>query len=142
MKPEPVFNSSRKMSESMSKPPARKAPEPVVDSPRKIPEPVSNPPARKVPEPVANSPTKMPEPVSKPPARKVSKPVSEPPSRKAPDPVSTSSALLRETGPVAITVAKEHDTDNLYPVTTVEQDIVIDARGDTPTTEPLIAALR
>jgi len=37
---------------------------------------------------------------------------------------------------------KEQDTDSLDPVTTVNQDIVIDARGDASTTEPLVAALR
>ena len=53
-----------------------------------------------------------------------------------------SSALLIETGSVAITVVKEQDTDSLHPVTTVNQDIVINARGDASTTEPLVAALR
>src|SRR5258707_11342390 len=108
MKPEPVFNSSRKLSESMSNPP-----------PRRLRAPISEPPSRRFSESTSNYP-----------------------SRKLPAPVVDSSVLLIETGSVAITVVKEQDTDSLYPVTTVNQDIVIDARGDAPTTEPLVAALR
>jgi len=88
----------------------------VVDSPRKVPTPMADS-SRKVPTPMADS------------------------SRKVPAPVSTSSGLLVETGSVAITVAKGCDTGSLYAITTLEQDIVINARGNAPTTESLAAVL-
>ncbi len=82
-----------------------------------------------MPAPVVDSP------------RKVSTPMADS-SRKVPAPVSTSSGLLVETGSVAITVAKGRDTGSLYAVTTLEQDIVINARGNAPTTESLVAVLQ
>jgi len=59
-----------------------------------------------------------------------------------PAPISTFSAHLVETGSVAITVIEECNTDSLYSVIPVEQDIVIDARGNAPTTESLAAVLQ
>lgn len=59
-----------------------------------------------------------------------------------PAPLYTSSALLVETGSIAIPITKEQNTDTLYPVKTMQQDILIDARGYAPTTESLAVALQ
>lgn len=61
---------------------------------------------------------------------------------KVPARVSTTSALLVETRSVTITVVKEYNTENIYAITPVEQDIMIDARGKLPTTESLAAVLQ
>jgi hypothetical protein len=83
----------------------------------------------------------MPESVSDPASREMPARVADS-SRKMPAPVSTSSALLVETGSVAIKIAKDHDTSNLYTVTTVQQNIAINAKSYIPTTESLATALQ
>ena len=113
----------------------------VVDSSSRMPESVSEPAPRRVPARVVDSSSRMPESVSDPASRKMPARVADS-SRKMPAPVSTSSALLVETGSVAIKIAKGHDTSNLYTVTTVQQSIEINAKGYIPTTESLAAALQ
>jgi hypothetical protein len=165
--PEPVFDSSKKMPEPVLNA-SKKMPEPVFDSSKKMPEPVLNA-SKKMLEPVLNASKKMPEPVFDS-SKKMSEPVLNPskkmpepvfnasrkvrasavdPSRRIPEPmvesprkVSSPSELVVETGPVAITMVKEKKTGGLYPVTTMEQDIRINARGDASTTALLVVTLQ
>lgn len=118
MKPEPIFNSSRRMPGSLSKSPSRRMLVSGVDAPKTISKSVSDPPSRKRSAGVVDSSSLM------------------------STSISTSSALLVEPGPIALSVAKEQHTDDLYAVKAVQQDILIDARGYAPTTESLAVALR
>jgi hypothetical protein len=143
--PEPVFNASKKMPEPVFNA-SKKMPEPVFDTSKKMPEPVFNA-SRKMPEPVFNASKKMPEPVFNA-SRKMPEPVFNA-SKKMPGPmvdsprkVSSPSELVVETGPVAITMVKEKKKGGLYPVTTMEQNIRINARDDAPITASLVVTLQ
>ena len=149
MKPEPIFNSSRRMSESplrrvsasVSKSPSRKRPGQVVDFPESEPEAFSTPTSRKRPARVVDFPEPEPEAFSTPTSRKRPARVVDFSSSMSAH-LSASSARLVETGSVAIPVAKEQNTGNLYPVKAVQRKYLgMDAQSHAPTTESLTLVL-
>ncbi len=161
--PEPVFDASKEMPEPVFDA-SKKMPEPVFNASKKMPEPVFNA-SKKMPEPVFNASKKMPEPVFN--ASKKIRASAVDPSRRIPEPMVDSprkvlspSKLVVDNafglhttfndrganalqGPVAITmVEEERKTGDLYPVTVLEQDILIDARGGSSITESLVITLQ